>query len=118
MPVSYIKTQWWRLFIGVVCLVIACTYIFSPATDESTLEGLDQSMSTMLSGMVWFANAMYWFIISFISYNEDCIRELNKKNKELEERIEMLENMAITDIEKIAPNHYVCKRELGPDKDE
>lgn len=115
--VSYLKTQWWRLLLAVVFLVIACVYLFSPAADESTVEGLKESTDTMFSGMMWFATSMYWFIISFIYYNETCIRELDKKNQELKERILALENRAITDIEEDSPNNYTCFRRLGPDKD-
>ena len=31
MKVSYFKTQWWRLLIALVCLVMCCVYVFKPS---------------------------------------------------------------------------------------
>lgn len=116
MKVSYIKTQWWRLLLALVCLIFACVYAFQPAVDESTLEGVRENLGTMISATGWLLSSLLWFVISFLSWHEDCIRELDKKNRDLEERIEALENRAITDIDEVNPNHFVARRRLGPDK--
>ena len=117
MKVSYIKTQWWRLLLGLVCLIFACVYAFQPAADESTLEGVRENLKTMFKVTSWLFSCLLWFVTSFLNWHEDCIWELDKKNRDLEERIEALENRAITDIDEVNPNHFVARRRLGPDKD-
>ena len=110
MKVSYIKTQWWRLLFAILCFVIACCYLFSPAIDESTLEGLKESLGTAFAALAWILYSVFWLLMSFVSYNEDCIQELNRKNKELEQRILALEEHAITDIEEVSKNNFKCVR--------
>ena len=116
MKVSNLKTQWWRLLLGLVCLIFACVYAFQPAADESTLEGVRENLKTMINATSWLLSCLLWFVISFLNWHEDCIRELDKKNRDLEERVEALENRAITDIDEVNPNHFVARRRLGPDK--
>jgi hypothetical protein len=107
--VSYIKTQWWRLVIALLCLVpcivVACT---STATSDS-VEGLTELISDLFSFYSWFFASNIWLIMSIVDHNSDCIKKLNK-------RIEALEARAITDIDE-TPDHYICRRRLGPDKD-
>jgi hypothetical protein len=45
-----------------------------------------------------------------ISYNALRVEQLEK-------RIDILENRAITDIEEESPKYYVVKGKLGPDKE-
>lgn len=79
--VSYIKTQWFRLLIAIVCLVVACIYAFKPAPEELTVEALDEVMSNMLTAGIHFIGFIVWSFISFIGYNSDRIELLEKKAK-------------------------------------
>jgi hypothetical protein len=45
-----------------------------------------------------------------VDYNSICVDKLN-------ERIRMLEQRAITDIEETGPSEYTVRRKLGPDKE-
>lgn len=114
--VSYIKTQWWRLILAALCfvpiIVICCT---STATSE-TLEGLTTLMSEVFRCGSWLLASCFWLIMSMVDHNEDCIRKLNSKVHTLEEKVQALENRAITDIDEVGPNHFVARRRLGPDK--
>ena len=46
------------------------------------------------------------------------VMELMNKGIDVEKRIDILENRAITDIEEESPKYYVVKRKLGPDKED
>ena len=116
MRVSYLKTQWWRFLLCLVCLGIAIFCALQPAADSSTVEGLNENLGNMFASACWFGSSMIWGIMSFVNWHEDCIRELDKKNRELEERVYALEHRAITDIEEKSPNHFIVRRKLGPDK--
>lgn len=83
--VSYIKTQWWRLLIALVCLVMACIYALQPAGDPATLEGLNQDLGNMVSAGIHFVNFILWSVISFIDYNTKCIQSLEARLKKLED---------------------------------
>lgn len=115
--VSYIKTQWFRLLLATVFLVVACVYAFSPAADTSTLEGVYQDTKTSFNFFMYFLTSMIWAIMSFVDYHDKCREKMNEHISSLEERIEALENRAITDIDKVSDKHYECRRRLGPDKD-
>lgn len=82
--VSYFKTQWFRIFAGILCFVVACTYVFSPAQDASTIEGLSEVVSIGYTSSIWFAASLLWFVISFVSYNTECIEKLNERIEALE----------------------------------
>jgi hypothetical protein len=107
---SYIKTQWWRLLIALLCFVMACLYAFRPAGDTTTLEGLNYDLGNAISAVINFSSFIIWSFSSFIDWHTDCICELEK-------RIEDLENYTITDIDKVSENNYMVRRRLGPDKD-
>ena len=77
--ISYIKTQWFRLLIAVLCFVIACIYSFRPAPDTSTIEGLDQMISYAFTFMMYFSNFLVWFYASVIDYFKDRLEVLEKK---------------------------------------
>lgn len=110
MP-SYFKTQGWRLFVSLVCLIYAFVIAFTSTAVIDSVEGLGLFIGDLVRVLMWFAASCTWAIMSFINYHEDCIKELNK-------RLSKLENRAITDIEELSDNHFVCKRKLGPDKEE
>lgn len=115
---SYFKSQWYSLLFALislgVCIYIICT---THTTFDGTAESLYQVVREVFSCIGWFLTFVYWVQISRITYNQECIEDLNTKVKELEIRIKELENRAVTDIEEVNPNHYVVKRKLGPDKE-
>ena len=107
--VSYFKTQWWRIGIAILCWIpIIVTCCTSTATTE-TVEGLTEVTGEVFSCFGWFLASCCWLLTSLTSHNSDCIQKLNQRVKELETR-------AITDIDD-TPDHYICRRRLGPDKD-
>ena len=77
--VSYIKTQWWRLLIALFCFVMACIYALKPAPEVLTVEALDEIMTNMFTGSLHFIGFVIWSFISFINYNDDRIKLLEKK---------------------------------------
>ena len=66
MGVSYLKAQWFNLLIGVVDLGLS---IYNFCTGDE------------LWGIGWTVAAMMWFIMSFINYNDDRIKLLEKKQE-------------------------------------
>jgi hypothetical protein len=62
--ISYWKTQWLRLVIAAICLVLAF-YLF--ATGD------------MLWGVAWTVSFVVWSLMSFIDYDEERIKLLEKK---------------------------------------
>lgn len=77
--ISYIKTQWWRLLIALFCLVVACTYIFRPSPDTTTVEGLDTLITYIFNAGLYFLSFIIWIFMSVIEYNSDRIELLEKK---------------------------------------
>lgn len=107
--VSYIKTQWLRVIISFFCLLVAIHYMAQLAPDESTLEGVKLALQYRINTVAWLVLGLIWAVMSFIEWHEDCIRALEK-------RVQILENSAVTDIDKTGPNNYMVRRRLGPDK--
>jgi type VI protein secretion system component VasK len=81
MKVSYFKTQWWRLLIALLCLVMCCIYAFKPAPEVLTVEALDEVMSNMLTAGLHFLGFVIWSFMSFIEFNSDCIELLEKRQE-------------------------------------
>ena len=79
--VSYFKTQWWRLLIALFCLVMAFVYMFKPAPDTSTIEGLDTLITYMVTAGIHFAGFVIWSTMSFIDYFQECIELIEKKTE-------------------------------------
>lgn len=77
--ISYIKTQWWRLLIALFCLIMACIYIFKPAPDTTTVEGLDTLITYIINAGLYFIGFIVWIFQSVIEYNSDRIELLEKK---------------------------------------
>ena len=77
--VSYWKTQWWRIILALVSLVAALFYMFQPAADSSTIEGLNETMSDIVNAGVYFTGFIIWTFLSVIEYNNDRIELLEKK---------------------------------------
>ncbi len=108
--VSYFKTQWWRLLCALGCLIYAGVIAYTSTAVADSVEGVYLLLGDVIRCGLWVLASCFWGIMSLISYNEDCIRELNK-------RVTQLENRAITEIDTLKPNHFMVKRRLGPDKD-
>jgi hypothetical protein len=108
--VSYFKTQWIKLVVAVLCWIpIIVTCCTSTATTE-TLEGLTTIVGDLAVCGAWFLASVVSCIMSMVDYNSRCADMLNK-------RIALLEQRAITDIEETGKNEYICRRKLGPDKE-
>jgi hypothetical protein len=108
--VSYFKTQWFRFALGCLFLILALIYLFQPAGDPSTLEGLQQDLKNEINTVAWLVSSLLWFALSYIDWHTQNLIQFDK-------RIKALETRAITDIDKIGPNHFMVRRRLGPDKD-
>ena len=85
--VSYIKTQWWRLLLALICFVITCYYAFSPAGDSSTVEGLNQDLGNIVSAGINFAGFVIWSFSSFVDYHTLCLHKLNERVEALEKEL-------------------------------
>jgi hypothetical protein len=88
--VSYFKTQWPRFICGVICMIIAFSYMFSPAVDLTTLEGIVQDTRTFASAVAWTLTSVCFFVMSFVEWIYESI-------KKLIERIEALEKLNSVD---------------------
>lgn len=77
--ISYFKTQWFRLLVAAVCLVIACIYAFKPAPEVLTVETLDEVMGNMFTAACYTFSFFIWLSCSAIEYNSDRISLLEKK---------------------------------------
>lgn len=108
--VPYFKTQWWRLLCALVCLVYSGVVAFNSTAVADSVEGVYLLLGDVVQCATWFIASCCWCIMSFVSHNEDCI-------KALEKRVAQLENRAITDIDEISKNNFMVRRRLGPDKE-
>ena len=93
--ISYWKNYWFQFSVGIFDILLAIHHL---VTDEDLL------------CVAWLLSGMYWIGSTVILNNRENIKKLN-------ERITELENWAVTDIDKLGPNHFVLVRQLGPDKD-
>lgn len=110
--VSYLKTQCFKLIVALGALVLM---IVNMVQNEKLLV------------VAWAVTFVYCLLESYSSYNAERIKLLEAKAKKydalvekvdaLYERLTLLENHAITDIDKVSDNHYECRRRLGPDKE-
>ena len=107
---KFLKTQWFRLLIALAFFVIAIVILARPA-DMETIEGMKQAVGDMFSAVCNIITGMFWICSAIMEHNSDCIRALEK-------RVIQLEDRCITDIEEPEPNHFIAKRYCGPDKEE
>jgi hypothetical protein len=77
--ISYIKTQWFRLLVAIICLVVALIYAFKPAPEVLTVETLDEVMGDMFTAVCYTFSCFVWLLCSVIEYNCDRIELLEKK---------------------------------------
>ena len=109
--VSQFKTQWWRLLCALLCLIYCIVIVCTSTSVADSVEGVYMVMKDVFRFVLWFLASCFWMITSFTSHNSDCIQKLN-------ERVLLLENRAVTDIEETGPNEYTVRRKLGPDKED
>jgi hypothetical protein len=76
--VSYIKTQWFNVFIGVVDLGLSI-YHFCTGDD--------------VWGIGWTVAAMMWFLMSFINYIDDRVKLLEKKQERDDAMYELVQEL-------------------------
>ena len=86
--ISYFKTQWFRLFLGILFIVLAFIRLLSPAIDTSTLEGLQAYADDLSCVVFYLLSGIVWIISSLTSHNEARIEQLEKRVSELENRAE------------------------------
>lgn len=77
--VSYIKTQWFQLFVALFCLVMTGIYVFKPSPEVLTVETLAEVMSNMLAASFYLSGFITWSLISFINYNQERIKLLEQQ---------------------------------------
>lgn len=104
------KTQWFKLLFALAFFVIAIVILARPA-DMETVEGLADTTADMFSAVCNIITGMFWVCSAVIEHNSDCI-------KALERRVIQLEDRCITDIDEVGPNDFMVRRRLGPDKEE
>jgi hypothetical protein len=90
--------------------VLAIVILARPA-DTETVEGLANTTADMFSAVCNIITGMFWVVSAIMEHNSDCIRALEK-------RVIQLEDRCITDIDEVEPNYFVAKRRCGPDKEE
>ena len=91
--VSYIKTQWWRLLIALYCFVMCCIYAFKPAPEVLTVEALGEVMTNMLNASLHCTGFVIWSLLSFINYNQDCIKMLEKKAEKYDAMCDLIQEL-------------------------
>lgn len=104
------KTQWFRLMFALAFFVLALVILARPA-DTETVEGLANTTADMFSAVCNIITGMFWICSAIMEHNSDCIRALEK-------RVVQLEDKCITDIDEVEPNHFIAKRRCGPDKED
>jgi hypothetical protein len=103
------KTQWFRLLFALAFFIMALVMLARPA-DMETIEGLKRAVGDMFGALCNILTGMFWVCSAIMEHNSDCIRALEK-------RVIQLEDRCITDIDEVEPNHFVAKRRCGPDKE-
>lgn len=100
--ISFWKTQWFSMVVAFIAIAAGvCLFIRAVSTVEPEVE-------LFFLSLFWFLISEVWVITALVDYS-------NLRIKQIQDRIERLENCAITEIVEESPNHYVVKRRLGPD---
>jgi hypothetical protein len=84
--------------------------ILARPADMETIEGLRRVTGDLFSALCNILTGMFWVVSAIMEHNSDCIRALEK-------RVIQLEDRCITDIDEVEHNHFVAKRRCGPDKE-
>lgn len=82
--VSYIKTQWFRLAVGLACCAYAMYYMFQPGGDLTVIEELARNLDNLIISVVWWFTGITWLISSMLCWHDDCLEKLNKRVEALE----------------------------------
>lgn len=95
MP-SFFKTQWFRLLLGLVFLVIALidAFMMPGATSEEIANMNFEEFNNYISETLRYlipsigaaGTAIIWILSSVVEYNAECIQYLEKKINALEEK--------------------------------
>lgn len=93
MKVSYIKTQWWRILIALICLVMCCIYVFKRSPDISTIEGLNTLITYMFSANIYFLGFIIWMVLSFINYIDDRVTLLEAEKERNDAMYELVQEL-------------------------
>ena len=109
--ISFWKTQWWNLVVAAIMLVAAFVNLFQVVFTDPTASATNGIVYHVIMVVIFFTCMTIWLLTAVINYNA-------LKVEQLEKRIDILENRAITDIEEESPKYYVVKRKLGPDKED
>lgn len=120
--VSYFKTQWFRLFVAIICLGFSIYYAFQPAAETLTVETLDEAMSAMFTATTHFFSFIFWISMSFIDFNSDRIELLEKKAEKYDALCDLVEalreaNEVDREHDKVQDStikglHYLVEKEL------
>lgn len=81
--VSYIKTQWFQLFVALFCLVMTGIYVFKPSPEVLTVETLAEVMSNMITAGFYLSGFITWSLVSVINYNQERIKLLEQQLAQL-----------------------------------
>jgi hypothetical protein len=103
--ISFWKTQWFSMTVAFIAIATGFVYLIRAASL------VDPEVELFFLSLFWFLISEVWVITALVDYN-------NLRIKNIQDRIERLENCAITDIVEESPNHYVVKRRLGPDMED
>jgi hypothetical protein len=109
--ISFWKTQWHPILWGIIFLVLGFVYFFRLAFIDPTEIATVEIVRLAFLAVFDFMLVTLYVLLALIDYNV-------LKVGQLEKRIDILENCAITDIEEESPRYYVVKRKLGPDKED
>lgn len=94
MKISYFKTQWFSLLIGLVYLGFAI---------------YDLVQGSEVAATWWFICATIWLIMSRVDYNYEYVTALEKKCEALEDKVNALQELLET--ERKYSGHYNKKLE-------
>ena len=90
--ISFWKTQWLDIIIAAIMLVAAFVNLFRVAFADPAAIATNEIVSYAILAMIFFICMTIWLLTAVINYNA-------LKVEQLEKRIDILENRAITDIE-------------------
>lgn len=103
--ISFWKTQWFSILVACIAIVAGFVYLI----EATSIPNPDVRLFYL--SLVWFLIAVVWVSTALVDYN-------NLRIKNLQDRIERLEECAITEIEEVSKNHFIVRRRLGPDKED
>lgn len=109
--ISFWKTQWLNIFVGAILLVVAFVNLFQVVIADPAAAVTNETLRHIIIAVLFFTCSIIWLLSAVISYNALRVEQLQK-------RIELLEAMAITEIEEVSKNNFIVKRRLGPDKED